>query len=129
NQITVSLGADFQKLSAGESATVTVGYLLHGDGADADSANLTVTVNGVNDAPVIDLLNTAGVQSTGVTATFTENGPVPPSVPVIVLPQITLSDIDGTTLTGATVTLTNAQTGIDVLTLQGQAGTSGTLNT
>jgi VCBS repeat-containing protein len=128
NQITVSLGANFQKLSAGETATIDVTYLLHGDGADTSTAHLQVTVNGANDAPVVDLLNTAGLQTTGVTSTFTENGPVPPSVPVTVLPQVTLSDIDSTTLASATVTLTNAQTGVDVLTLSGQAGTSGTLN-
>ncbi|MDX6595828.1 MAG: hypothetical protein QOI72_1210, partial [Solirubrobacterales bacterium] len=128
NQITVSLGANFQKLSTGETATIDVTYLLHGDGADTSTAHLQVTVNGANDAPVVDLLNTAGLQTTGVTSTFTENGPVPPSVPVTVLPQVTLSDIDSTTLASATVTLTNAQTGVDVLTLSGQAGTSGTLN-
>jgi len=128
NQITVSLGADFHKLSAGETATVTVAYLLHGDGADTDGANLTVTVTGANDAPVVDLLSTPGLQTTGITATFTENGPVPPSVPVNVLPQVLLSDVDGGTLTGATVTLTNAQVGVDILTLQGEgASTSGTL--
>ena len=37
-------------------------------------------------------------------------------------PQLTLSDVDSPTLAGATVTLTDPQTG-DVLSLQGQAGT------
>ena len=70
---------------------------------------------------MIDLLTTAGVQTTATTAAFTENGGA-----VTVAPQLTLADVDGTTAAGATVTLTNAQTG-DVLSLQGQAGTSGTL--
>ena len=123
NQITVALGSDFQKLAVGETATITVGYLLHGDGADADSANLTVTVNGVNDAPVVDLLSTAGLQTTGTTATLTENSL---SNPVTVLSQLTLTDVDTANIGGAVVTLTNPQL-TDVVTVSGFAGTSGTL--
>src|SRR6185436_6659485 len=79
----------------------------------------------VNDAPVIDLLSTTGVQTTGTTAGFDE-GSGPPGTAVTVLPQLTLADVDSGNLTGATVTLNNAQTG-DVLSLSGQSGTSGDL--
>ena len=85
------------------------------------SDTATINITAVNDAPVIDLLTTAGVQTTAITAAFTESGGA-----VTVAPQLTLADVDSTTAAGATVTLTNAQTG-DVLSLQGQAGTSGTL--
>src|SRR4029077_15006406 len=88
--------------------------------ATSNSATVTVNVAAVNDAPVIDLLTTAGVQTSATTAGFTENGGA-----VTVAPQLTLADVDSPTAAGATVTLTNAQTG-DVLSLQGQAGTSGT---
>jgi VCBS repeat-containing protein len=126
-QIQLTLGNDFQKLAAGETATIDVSYTLHGDAADASTATMEVSVTGVNDAPVIDLLNTAGVQTTGLTATFTENGPVGgPSTPVSFLPQLTLADIDGTTAAGATVHLNNIGAG-DVLTVNG-GQTSGTLS-
>ncbi len=82
---------------------------------------LSESINPVNDAPVIDLLSAVGVQVTATTASFTENGGA-----ITIAPQLTLSDVDSLTLAGATVTLTDAQTG-DVLSLQGQAGASGTL--
>ena len=85
----------------------------------ATTASLDITA--VNDAPVIDLLTLAGVQTSATTASFTESGGV-----VTVVPQLTLADVDSPTLAGATVTLTDAQNG-DVLSLLGQAGTSGTL--
>ena len=92
-------------------------------GIDLDPSPNTITVNvtPVNDAPVIDLLSAGGVQVTATTASFTENGGA-----ITVAPQLTLLDVDSPTLAGATVTLTDPQTG-DVLSLQGQAGTTGTL--
>ena len=86
-------------------------YTLLGDGADASSATFRVTVSGANDAPVV---------TAGAGATFTENGAA-----VIVAGSLTLTDIDNTTMSGAVVTLTNAQAG-DVLSVQGQ-GASGDL--
>ena len=109
------------------SATVTLTLTVNDNGLTGSggplSASDTATINitAVNDAPVIDLLTTAGVQTTAITAAFTESGGA-----VTVAPQLTLADVDSTTAAGAIVTLTNAQTG-DVLSLQGQAGTSGTL--
>ena len=92
-------------------------------GIDLDPTPNTITVNvtAVNDAPVIDLSNLAGVQTSATTASFTENGGA-----VTVVPQLTLSDVDSPTLAGATVTLTDAQAG-DVLSVQGQSVSSGTL--
>ncbi|GGI20989.1 beta strand repeat-containing protein [Bradyrhizobium guangdongense] len=53
NQVQVTLNnAHFQQLAAGEHATVTVPYTLTGDTGETSSANLVVTVNGVNDVPV-----------------------------------------------------------------------------
>ena len=52
NQVQVSLvNADFQQLALGQHATVTVPYTLTGDTGETSSANLVVTVNGVNDVP------------------------------------------------------------------------------
>ena len=70
---------------------------------------------------MIDLLTLAGVQTSATTASFTENGGA-----VTVVSQLTLADVDSPTLAGATVMLTTAQSG-DVLSLQGQSGSNGTL--
>ena len=53
NQVQVSLvNSHFQQLALGEHATVTVPYTLTGDAGETSTANLVVTVNGVNDVPV-----------------------------------------------------------------------------
>ncbi len=53
NQVQVTLNnAHFQQLAVGEHATITVPYTLTGDVGETSSANLVVTVNGVNDVPV-----------------------------------------------------------------------------
>jgi VCBS repeat-containing protein len=52
NQVQVSLtNSHFQQLALGEHATVTVPYTLTGDTGETSTANLVVTVNGVNDVP------------------------------------------------------------------------------
>jgi VCBS repeat-containing protein len=52
-QVQVSLiNAHFQQLAQGEDATVTVPYTLTGDTGETSTANLVVTVNGINDVPV-----------------------------------------------------------------------------
>ena len=52
-QVQVNLNnAHFQQLTGSEHATVTVHYTLTGDAGDTSTANLVVTVNGVNDVPV-----------------------------------------------------------------------------
>jgi VCBS repeat-containing protein len=52
HDIQVTLGAAFQQLHAGETATVTVPYTLTGNGAETSTVNLVLTVNGANDVPV-----------------------------------------------------------------------------
>jgi VCBS repeat-containing protein len=47
--IQVTLGAAFQQLHAGETATVNVPYTLTGNAGETSSTTLTVTVNGAND--------------------------------------------------------------------------------
>ena len=79
------------------------------DGALTDVDTININITPVNDAPVLDLDAAAG--GTGYTTSFTENGAAV---------QITKSDLvltdDGTTLTGATVTLSNWKNG-DVLSI------------
>ena len=73
----------------------------------------------VNDTPAIDLIAGGAQDTIAQTAAFTEGGGA-----ILVLPSIDVSDLDGATLTGATVTLTNAQAG-DLLTVNG--ATNGTI--
>jgi T1SS-143 domain-containing protein len=54
NEIRIELVASaWDKLANGASATIAVGYNLHGNGADSSYNQLQVTVSGVNDAPVL----------------------------------------------------------------------------
>ncbi|MDQ2082928.1 VCBS domain-containing protein [Xanthobacteraceae bacterium Astr-EGSB] len=54
NEIRVELVASaWDKLANGASATIAVGYNLHGNGADTAYNQLQVLVTGVNDAPVL----------------------------------------------------------------------------
>ncbi|MFH1342272.1 MAG: tandem-95 repeat protein [Pseudomonadota bacterium] len=100
NQIEFTLGSDFQKLGGGESSTITIAYTLHGDQpGDVDSATLTYTVTGVNDAPVAqDFTFNAANSAIGNTSLVLDNGsgtaPVDPAGP-----QKTIS---GSLLSGAT---------------------------
>jgi VCBS repeat-containing protein len=104
-QIQVTLGSDFQNLQAGEHADVTIHYTLQGNTGELSGADLHLTVNGVNDAPVV---------TAGTGGSFTENAVSPSTV----VPNLTLSDVDNSTLNKITVTLNNIQTG-DVLSVNG----------
>jgi VCBS repeat-containing protein len=60
-------GDDFQALDDGETSLATVAYTVS-DGLDSDVASITVTVHGVNDAPVIEAGGRTGtVGEDGVT--------------------------------------------------------------
>lgn len=55
NSITIgveALAGTFEELGENETETLTLNYTIS-DGSDVDSATLTVTVNGINDAPEI----------------------------------------------------------------------------
>jgi large repetitive protein len=70
NQVQVSLvNAHFQQLALGEHATVTVPYTLTGDTGETSSANLVVTVNGVNDVPIA--VDDSGSMTEDQVGTFT----------------------------------------------------------
>ncbi|WP_345193225.1 Ig-like domain-containing protein [Kistimonas scapharcae] len=56
NQLQFNPGSDFSYLAAGESATVTVSYTMSDDEGLESTATATITVNGVNDAPVLETL-------------------------------------------------------------------------
>ncbi|WP_140627733.1 immunoglobulin-like domain-containing protein [Methylibium rhizosphaerae] len=109
------------QLNAGGTLTFTPAANYNGpasftytvtSGGVTETATVNVTVNAVNDAPVLDLddNNSSGATGANYTATFTENG----SAVSIGDADVRITDVDGATLAGATITLTNAQAG-DVL--------------
>ncbi|WP_179958434.1 DUF4347 domain-containing protein [Chitinimonas arctica] len=89
------------------TAVRTIGFVLN-DGTDSGSAaTRTVTVASVDDTPV--------ATASGGTTAFAE-GNNTTSTPVAVDTGLSLSDLDSTTLAGATVSITgNFQSGEDVL--------------
>ncbi|MDR4481115.1 MAG: hypothetical protein R3B37_15380 [Nitrospira sp.] len=92
--------------------------LTDGDGGTSANYDTTVTVSGVNDAPVVDL--NAGGAGQDVTTAFTEQ------TPVLIAPVGTLTDVDSATLTALTVTLTARLDGdgVESLSLNGAATTA-----
>jgi hypothetical protein len=101
-------------------ATITVtaddGGATGTGGAQSDSASIAVTVTPVNDAPVL-------TQPDAGALTYTEDVPSENHT-LAVAPNLTLADVDDTTIAGATVTLTGAETG-DALVFADQNGITG----
>ncbi|RZM32998.1 MAG: tandem-95 repeat protein, partial [Sphingomonas sp.] len=94
-----------QALAAGAPATETFTYSVKDTGNLTSSSTLTISITGVNDAPVIDL---NGAMPAGVdnTVGFIELGAA-----TTLAPDLILTDVDGGTLRSATVTLSDAQAG------------------
>ena len=83
---------------------------------DSVPVTSTVHVTAVNDAPVLDLNSADGALQTGNAVTYVENGKA-----LNIMGTVAIADPDNTTLKGATITLSNAQTG-DVLGIASQFG-------
>uniref|UniRef100_UPI0023EEFB3A beta strand repeat-containing protein n=1 Tax=Pseudomonas sp. RIT-PI-S TaxID=3035295 RepID=UPI0023EEFB3A len=103
-------GLDLSKLSINTPAnyngsfTLTVTATATEQGvakAEVVTGNLTVTVDAVNDAPVVNLTPAPGNTAD---LTYTENDPA-----TALVKQLSITDADNTTLKSATVTLSNAQ--------------------
>ena len=90
--------------SGSDTLTVTTD-----DGAAQDIDTVAITVNPVNDRPVLDLDadNSSGAAGTDYTTTFTEGGA---AVAVADLDDL-VTDVDNPNLTSATITLANLQAG------------------
>ena len=75
-QIQITLGADFQHLQEGQTATIDVPYTLQGDQTDDTStATLEVTVTGVNDAPTVSNVTFSGAASANYNTDLVVNDP------------------------------------------------------
>ncbi len=99
----------FQNSSENPNTTARTINVTVSDGTNSsNTAVATITVTSVNDAPALDLDGSAA--GTGYAVTYTENG----TAVAIADTDLAIGDVDNTTLTGAAITLTNAQAG-DVL--------------
>ena len=105
NTITFDPRGQFDDLDDGESRVVTIPYTGIDAAGNSATAFIIVTVNGVNDAPTIDLSDAEpGID---FTATFDEDG-----LPVtIVGTDAEITDPDDTSLASASATITNLQDG------------------
>ncbi|MEJ5992764.1 tandem-95 repeat protein, partial [Ramlibacter sp. PS3R-8] len=119
--VTVSILNDLAT-EASETFNLTLSSPTNATVADGTGV-ATITDN--DQAPVVDLdgNNSSGAAGTGYAATFTENG----AAVAVGDADIAVTDVDSTTVTGATITLTNAQAG-DVLAAGGMpAGITATI--
>jgi VCBS repeat-containing protein len=107
----------FESLGAGQTATDTFTYKATDGYHDSNSATVTVTINGSNDAPVL-----ANIESTP--ASFFQGGS-----PVQVTNTLTASDDDDTNLQGATVSISSGfVSSEDALGFTDQNGITGSYN-
>ncbi|RJT40545.1 adhesin [Mesorhizobium waimense] len=119
-QIQFNPGVLFDKLDHDDTATVVVHYTMSDDQGAPSSSTLTLTVNGANDAPVVDLNGaSAGTSTTLNYATG--------SAATAIAPSATVADIDSANFGGGTLTVAFTANGTptDQLTIQNQAPGAG----
>lgn len=89
-------------------------YKVSDGKADSNTATVSITVNAVNDAPVLDLNGSgAGID---YAATFTERGGPVAIVNSDSIDGLTITDVDSTTLASATIQLPNFDPNLEELT-------------
>ncbi len=104
----------FNTLNEGQTATDTFTYTASDGFHDSNSATVTVTITGVNDAPVL-----ANIESSALS--YRAQDP-----PVAITSTLTVSDVDNTTLAGATVGITSGfESANDTLAFTNQNGITG----
>jgi VCBS repeat-containing protein len=104
----------FQSLTAGQTATDTFTYQVSDGFQDSASATVTVTINGVNDLPVISNVETTPLS-------YQAQSP-----PVAITSTLTLSDDDDSTMSSATMSITSGfGSGEDTLSFTNQNGITG----
>jgi VCBS repeat-containing protein len=107
----------FTGLTQGQTATDTFTYTAADGFQTSNSATVTVTINGVNDAPVI-----SDVEITPLS--YQEQSPATP-----ITAALTIGDDDDTTVGGATVSITSGLNAADdTLSVANQSGITGSYN-
>jgi VCBS repeat-containing protein len=106
----------FQSLTAGQTATDAFAYTVS-DGYLTATGTVTVTINGVNDPPVISKVESSALS-------YRSQDPA-----VEITSALTLSDDDDATIAGATVSITlGFKSGADTLSFTNQNGITGSYN-
>jgi hypothetical protein len=113
----------YNNLSQAPDTTARTVQIIANDGtSNSTTAVATVTIQGVNDTPSVDLNGTGA--GTGFEATFTEDG-----APVaIVGATAVIGDVDSANLSSATITITNLLDGAAELLAAITTGTAITAN-
>ena len=100
NQLVFDPGTNFDELDASDTATVLVNYTMSDDSGEPSSSTVSLTVNGINDAPVLD--------TTGTPALATINEDVSDAANtgtlVSALVGASITDVDDSALQGIAVT-------------------------
>ena len=105
----------FDALNVGDQATDTFTYTVDDGFGGTNTASVTVTIDGLNVAPSVDLNGAAA--GTDRRVTFAENEP-----PVTIANAMTLTDVDDTTFAELSMVLGGFQQGTDeVLSIRGTA--------
>jgi VCBS repeat-containing protein len=116
NTIHYDPNGQFNGLTQGQTATDTFSYTIS-DGHTTATANVTVTINGVNDPPVLANIETSPLS-------YRAQDPA-----VAITSSLTISDDDDATMGGATVSITSGfSSGSDVLSFTSQNGITGSYN-
>jgi len=104
----------FQGLAQGQTATDTFTFTVSDGFQDSAAATVTVTINGVNDKPVISNVETTPLSYQSGTAA------------VAITSTLTLADDDDSTIGSATVSITSGfSSGADTLAFTNQNGITG----
>ncbi len=108
---TYNPNGQFEYLAPGQTATDTFVYTYDDGLGNQDTATVTMTINGVNDAPIIDLdsNNSSGGTGLSYNGSFTENGG-PVNITDI---DAILTDVDNTNLNSIQVQIVNRLDGND----------------
>jgi T1SS-143 domain-containing protein len=108
---------DVQALKTGQTLTESWAYTLS-DGQKIDTADLTITINGTNDRPVLDLNGSAA--GNDYSTTYKENQP---AISIADINSL-IADVDDQQLESATIVLKDYQALEDVLDTSGVSGLS-----
>ncbi len=107
---------------APDTTTRTVNVVVNDGTSNSTPAVATITIQGANDAPSVDL--NGGDSGTGFAATYTEDG----AAVAIVGANATIGDVDSAILASATITITAPLNGSDELLAVVTTGTNITAN-
>jgi VCBS repeat-containing protein len=114
--VTYDPNGQFESLQAGDTSTDTFKYAATDGDTSSNTATVTVSVTGLNDAPVVSAVESAPVDY------------VTGSAPAAITSALELADVDDAALEGATVSIATGHDAGDALDFNTQAGITGTYN-